>query len=158
MVEIIKESNPELDKNLFLRELSKVDNGISLKITRISDAIASHRKKTDDFVYIDFLIIDSFKAPLILGENGVAKTDIVEKATKHGMERLRERGFSQNDILYTKTTSNIKIQNDGAKVYIKKTDAGKFNIVVEGERGIITALKNIDEKSLERLTKNYNWR
>ena len=78
MVEIIKESNPELDKNLFLRELSKVDNGITLKITRISDAIASHRKKTDDFVYIDFLIVDSFKAPLILGENGVAKTDIVD--------------------------------------------------------------------------------
>lgn len=78
MVEIIKESNPDLDKNLFLRELAKVDNGVTLKITRISDAIASHRKKTDDFVYIDFLIVDDFKAPLVLDETGVAKTDVVD--------------------------------------------------------------------------------
>lgn len=78
MVEIIKESNPDLDKNLFLRELAKVDNGVTLKITRISDAIASHRKKTDDFVYIDFLIVDDFKAPLVLDETGVTKTDVID--------------------------------------------------------------------------------
>ncbi len=78
MVEIIKESNPDLDKNLFLRALAKVDGGVTLKITRISDAIASHRNKKDDFIYIDFLIIDNFKAPLVLDETGVAKTDVVD--------------------------------------------------------------------------------
>ena len=78
MVEIIKESNPDLDKNLFLRALAKVDDGVTLKITRISDAIASHRKKTDDFIYIDFLIVDEFKAPLVLDETGIAKTDTVD--------------------------------------------------------------------------------
>ena len=41
------------------------------------------------------------------------------KATKHGSERLKERGFSGNDISNTKSTSNVKTQSDGAKVYIK---------------------------------------
>lgn len=57
-----------------------------------------------------------------------------------------------------KNTSNVKTQSYGAKVYIKEVSPGKYNIIVEGDRGIITALKNISKKSLERLTKNYNWR
>ncbi len=92
------------------------------------------------------------------GGKSAPKTNITEKATKHGTERLHERGFSQNDIMNTKKTTNIKTQSDGAKVYIKEIDNGRYNVIVEGERGIITALKNISEKSLERLTKNYNWR
>lgn len=80
------------------------------------------------------------------------------KATKHGGERLKERGFSGSDISNTKNTSNIKTQGDGAKVYIKEVSPGKYNVIVEGDRGIITALKNISKKSLDRLTKNYNWR
>ncbi len=83
-------------------------------------------------------------------------TIVTEKATKHGIERLGQRGFSQSDILNIKRTSNIKIQSDGAKVYIKEAGNERFNIIVEGEPGIITALKNISKKSLERLTKNYN--
>lgn len=52
MVEIIKESNDDLNKNLFLKELSKVADGVDLQITRISDAIAS-KKKNDksDFIH-----------------------------------------------------------------------------------------------------------
>lgn len=79
-------------------------------------------------------------------------------ATKHGSERLKERGFSNSDISNTKNTTNIKTQADGAKVYIKETPNGKFNVIVEGDRGIITALKNISQKALDRLMKNYNWR
>ena len=78
MVEIIKEANPDLDKNLFLRALAKSDDGVTVKITRISDAIASHRNKKDDFIYMDFLIMDEFKAPLVLDETGVAKMDEVD--------------------------------------------------------------------------------
>lgn len=78
MVEIIAESNPDLDKNLFLKELSKVDDGITLKVTRISDAIASHRNKKEDFIYIDFLIIDEFKAPLTLDETGAIIPDVID--------------------------------------------------------------------------------
>ena len=80
------------------------------------------------------------------------------KATKHGTERLKERGFSNADILNTKNTTNVKQQGDGAKVYIKEVSDGKFNVIVEGDRGIITALKNINQNALNRLMKNYNWR
>ena len=80
------------------------------------------------------------------------------RTTKHGSERLKERGFSPNDISDTKNTTDIKQQDDGAKVYIKEVSNGKFNVIIEGDRGIITALKNINLKALERLKKNYKWR
>ena len=80
------------------------------------------------------------------------------KTTKHGEERLKERGFSNKDISDTKSTTNIKTQKDGAKVYIKEVSEGKFNVIVEGSSGIITALKGIGQKALDRLTKNYRWR
>lgn len=80
------------------------------------------------------------------------------KTTKHGSERLKERGFSESDISNTKRTTNVKTQSDGARVYIKEVSSGKYNVIIEGDNGIITALKNISKKSLDRLTKNYNWR
>ena len=79
-------------------------------------------------------------------------------ATQHGTQRLTERGFTPNDISLTKSTNIIKAQADGAKVYIKDIGGGRFNVIVEGDRGIITALKNISQKSLDRLSKNYKWR
>lgn len=80
------------------------------------------------------------------------------KTTQHGYERLSERGFSKNDVLNTKKSKDIRYQQDGAKVYINKNENGKFDVIIEGARGIITALKNISQKSLDRLAKNYNWR
>lgn len=81
-----------------------------------------------------------------------------ERVTKHGDERLKERSFSTKDIKDTKNTSNTKKQADGAKVYIKELENGKYNVIIEGEKGIITALKNISQKALDRLSKNYKWR
>ena len=78
MVEIIKEANPDLNKDLFIKELAKVDNGVTVEITEISDAMASYRKKDEDFIYINFLIIDNFKAPLSVDETGIAKPDIID--------------------------------------------------------------------------------
>ena len=77
MVEIIPESNKDLNKNLFLVELSKTD-GVDLKITRVSDAIASNRNKNEDFIYIDFLIDDDFKAKLKLNADGTVNDEIVD--------------------------------------------------------------------------------
>ncbi len=78
--------------------------------------------------------------------------------TKHGQERIKERNFSESDIIDTKTTTNIKKQGDGATVYIKELPNEKYNVIVEGSRGIITVLKNISKKALERLSNNYKWR
>ncbi len=49
-------------------------------------------------------------------------------------------------------------QADGATVRILQTGAGRFNVVVEGERGIITTFENLSQKSLDRLGRNYGWK
>ncbi len=36
-------------------------------------------------------------------------------------------------------------------------ELGKYSVLIEGENGIVTALKNISEKSLNKLAKNYGW-
>ncbi|WP_165902209.1 DUF4258 domain-containing protein [Melghiribacillus thermohalophilus] len=82
----------------------------------------------------------------------------VVKTTKHGAERLIERGFTPKDISELKLNPDIvKTQSDGAEVFIKQVN-GKYNVIVEGDNGVITALKNISKKSLDRLEKNYDWR
>ena len=45
MVEIIKEANPDLNKDLFIKALAKVDGGVAVKIMEISDAMALYREK-----------------------------------------------------------------------------------------------------------------
>lgn len=78
MVKIIKESNDDLNKNLFLKELSKVADGVTLQITRISDAFES-KKKNDksDFIYIDFLILDDFTGKFKLNPDGTVKDETI---------------------------------------------------------------------------------
>ncbi len=78
--------------------------------------------------------------------------------TQHGLKRLLERGMSTSYINLVKNSPDIiKIQRDGAKVFIKKFNK-KYSFIVEGKNGIITGLKNISEKSLKKLTTNYNWK
>jgi hypothetical protein len=78
------------------------------------------------------------------------------QATIHGAERLAERGFSAAEVALTKT-GQVLSQADGARVYIKAV-GDRFNVIVEGERGVVTALKNISQKSLDRLSRNYGWK
>lgn len=77
MVEIIKESNDDLNKNLFLKELSNVADGVTLQITRISDVFESKRSKKDDYVYIDFMILDDFTGKFILNNDGTVKDESI---------------------------------------------------------------------------------
>ena len=79
----------------------------------------------------------------------------VINTTKHGAERLIERGFTPKDISDLKLRPDIiKTQSDGAQVFIKQVN-GKYNVIVEGDNGVITSLKNISENSLNRLSGNY---
>jgi hypothetical protein len=83
----------------------------------------------------------------------------VIKTTEHGAERLMSRGFSPSEISALKLSpSKVLSQTDGASVYIKDIGSGKFNVIVEGENGVVTALKNIGQNSLDRLGKNYGWK
>lgn len=78
MVEIIKESNDDLNKNLFLKTLAKTNDGVNLQITRISDAIASKRRnKNEDFIYMDFLILGDLTGKFILNDDGTVKDETI---------------------------------------------------------------------------------
>ncbi len=83
----------------------------------------------------------------------------VIKTTEHGAERLMSRGFTPSEISSLKLSpSRIMEQADGASVYIKEIRMSKFNVIVESDNGVVTALKNIGKKSLDRLSKNYGWK
>lgn len=78
--------------------------------------------------------------------------------TAHGAQRLRERGFTDDEIILMRQTSDIRTQSDGARVYIREMSPGRFNVIVQGERGVITAFRNIRQGALDRLVKNYGWK
>jgi RHS repeat-associated protein len=84
-----------------------------------------------------------------------------EGATAEGAEEVwqpgpTERGFSGSDIALTKS-GEVLTQSDGATVYVKEISSGRFNVIVEGQRGIVTALKNIPQGAVNRLAQNYGW-
>ena len=76
--------------------------------------------------------------------------------TAHGDGRLTERKFSPQEVAEAKT-GRVMTQADGAKVYVKEVRPGRFNVVVEGSRGIITGMKNLDQRALSNLARNYGW-
>ena len=51
----------------------------------------------------------------------------------------------------------VLTQADGATVRVLQTQAGRFNIVVEGERGVITTFENLRPKAVDRLATRYGW-
>ena len=79
-------------------------------------------------------------------------------ATVHGAQRmadpsrLGEEGVQEAIANATRTFT----QKDGASVFAQQV-SGRFNVVVQGEQGVITTFKNLSEKALERLAKNYGW-
>jgi len=48
-------------------------------------------------------------------------------------------------------------QADGATVRVLQIEGGRFNVVVEGDRGIITTFQNLSQGSVDRLARNYGW-
>jgi hypothetical protein len=54
-------------------------------------------------------------------------------------------------------SGEVLTQTDGATVYLKEVSSGRFNVIVEGQRGVVTALKNIPQGAVNRLAQNYGW-
>ena len=83
------------------------------------------------------------------------------KTTAHGAERVAgaTRGgvLSPSEISVTRFFGQKLTQANGAIVRIHQVGE-RYNVVVEGSRGVITTFKNISQKSLERLGKNYGWK
>jgi RHS repeat-associated protein len=88
----------------------------------------------------------------------------VLKTTVHGAERIAGAGATRGGVLTpqgveaARTGGRLLTQADGATVRVLQTESGRFNVVVEGERGIITTFENLSQKSLDRLGKNYGWK
>lgn len=80
--------------------------------------------------------------------------------TKHGVQRLIERGFTPEDVIKTvKHPTYVTSQLDGATVYVKKIE-NKFNVIIlnEYEKKVVTAVKNVDHRDLINLGKRYQWK
>lgn len=78
--------------------------------------------------------------------------------TVHGAMRMADASRlgaeGVKDVMANAT--RVGVQRDGARVFVQEV-GGKFNVVVHGERGVITTLKTISEKSLVRLGNRYGW-
>jgi hypothetical protein len=79
-------------------------------------------------------------------------------ATAHGAERLADpaRTLSQAEIAAARGAHTLR-QADGATVYIHQVEPGKFNVFIEGERGIVTTFRHLDTDAVRRLAVNYGW-
>jgi len=85
------------------------------------------------------------------------------ETTVHGAERIAGAAATRGGVLSVdgvaavRASGRVLTQADGATVRVLETSAGRFNVVVEGERGIITTFENLKQKSFDRLAKNYGW-
>ena len=86
------------------------------------------------------------------------------ETTIHGAERIAGRGATRGGVLSETGINAVRqggrviTQADGATVRILQNGSGRFNVVVEGERGIITTFENLSQKALDRLARNFGWR
>jgi hypothetical protein len=81
------------------------------------------------------------------------------KTTKHGIQRLIDRGFTPEETLELITKPHYsRIQSDGAKVFIQNA-ADRYKIIILNEMTgeVITALKNTTRKKIMHLGRNYGW-
>jgi RHS repeat-associated protein len=83
--------------------------------------------------------------------------------TTHGVERIAgataTRGgvLSMEGVNATKSLGRVFTQADGAKVFLHEITSGRFNVVVEGNRDIITTMNNWSQSSIDRIARNYGW-
>lgn len=65
--------------------------------------------------------------------------------------------LAEDEILLVRDFGQLITQADGATVRVLENEAGSFDVVVDGERGLITTFSSLSKKSLERLATRYGW-
>ena len=85
------------------------------------------------------------------------------RTTVHGAKRIAGAAATRGGVLteaevIAARAGRALTQADGAAVRVLEVVPGRFNVVVEGERGIITTFKNLSQQSLDKLSKNYGWK
>ena len=104
-------------------------------------------------------------APSLLQRSHVAANTAskIGPTTAHGAERIAgaaaTRGgvLAEEQILLVRGSGQLLTQADGAAVRVLQNEAGRFDVVVDGSRGLITMFSNLSQKSLERLGTRYGW-
>jgi hypothetical protein len=94
------------------------------------------------------------------GEHGpLGEPPVPVERTRHGDERLREQGFDDGDVARIRETGRTYVQRDGATAYVapSETRAERFDLLIEGRDGIVTAHRDLRQKSIDRLARNYGW-
>ncbi len=79
------------------------------------------------------------------------------RLTEHAIESTSRHGVSLEMIdNIMDNPSRTTTQDDGARVYIQRGEgrARSYNLVVEGDDGIVTAMKGLSPSELKRLGKN----
>lgn len=79
-------------------------------------------------------------------------------ATTHGALRLADASRLSSAEITAARLGHVLRQADGAIVYVHQAEPGKFNVVVEGTRGIITTVRHMSPEALRRMAINYAWR
>lgn len=78
-------------------------------------------------------------------------------ATQHGMDQLRARGFDELEIRLIQASRLEYEQADGAIAHVAEMAPDNFEVVITGERGVITAMRNLTRSELNNLARNYHW-
>nr|BFD41365.1 hypothetical protein FFPRI1PSEUD_28640 [Pseudomonas sp. FFPRI_1] len=82
--------------------------------------------------------------------------------TGPSVENLRRHGFKdlkQVDDVINNAAHKVN-QSDGAVVFVQKAVAGskeKYSLVVEGEEGIVTDMRNFDRLDVQKMARNQGW-
>jgi RHS repeat-associated protein len=79
-----------------------------------------------------------------------------EAASEHGAMRMAERDVSPADLANMRTGTKMT-QADGATVYVKGLGQGKYDVLVEGEKGVVTVMKNKSGQEVRELGERYGW-
>jgi hypothetical protein len=76
------------------------------------------------------------------------------RATGYGSERLALAGFTDDLVAQTRAGLATR-QSDCTNVFVREVTPGRFDFIVEGERGVVTAHRGWSQKSVDRIAKNY---
>ncbi len=100
-----------------------------------------------------------------IGEEAAAEeaaTATVE-TTAHGATRIAGEAATRGGVLDEAEISLVRgggttyAQSNGAIARVLTQADGRFSVVIDGERGLITSFKNLSQNALERLAKKYGW-
>jgi pretoxin HINT domain-containing protein len=129
-------------------------NGRSVKVDVVSSQakVVTVHNLTVNGIHTFFVLIG--RAPVLV-HNCASLDDLI--ATAHGRQRLAEFGFDDVSIRMMRASANVYEQANGAQVYVSQVGDDLFDMIVTGERGIITAHRGYTRADLDALAHNYQW-